>query len=178
MKNRNILPLSISLLVLMNSNTFSQLALNEKVHVHSTPGINDTGFVKPDSKAIPFNVNIRVQRSFILNFGDISENNWCKAADCYLNVFHSNGLRTIALFSKNGKLIYTIRYGSEKDLPADLRRTVKSEYYDYAITKTIELQEDDRDVWFVKLDTPKEQITVSLEDGDMEKVDQFQKTTN
>ena len=175
--------ITISLLALITGNTFSQLAFNKKKidHVYLTQGINDTNFAKPDtnaSKAIPLNVNIRVQRSFILNFGDTSENNWSKAGDCYLNLFHSNGLRTIALFSKNGKLIYTIRYGLEKDLPADLRKTVKSEYYDYTITKTIELKEDDRDIWFVKLDTPKEQITVRLEDGDMEKTDQFQKTSN
>jgi hypothetical protein len=79
------------------------------------------------------------------------------------------------LFSGRGTLIYTITYGSEKDLPADLRRAVKSEYYDYTMTITIELKQDNRDIWYVELDTPKDHITVRLEDGGMEEVNQFQK---
>ena len=183
MKKRNILPLSISLLVLVTSNTFSQIALNEKKidNVYLTPVINNTGFAKPDtktSKVIPFNENVRVQRSFILNFGDTSENNWCKVRDCYLNQFHSNGLRTIALFSKNGKLIYTIRYGSEKNLSPDLRKRVKSQYYDYSITTVTELMEDNRDIWVVNLESPTELIVVRLDGDDMEEVQRLQKTSN
>jgi hypothetical protein len=165
---------------LITSNTLSQTAFNKKKvdHVYLTQGLNDTGFATSDikaSKAIPFNANIRVQRSFILNFGDTLENTWCQVEDCYLSQFRLNGLRTIALFSGRGTLIYTITYGSEKDLPADLRRAVKSEYYDYTMTITIELKQDNRDIWYVELDTPKDHITVRLEDGGMEEVNQFQK---
>ncbi len=160
-----------------------QLALNKKTinHVYLTSGIKSIGLTNLDTsvtKATSFNVSIKVQRSFISYFGEASENNWSMVGNYFLNRFHSNGLLTIALFGKNGHLIYTIRYGSEKDLPADVRKTVKSEFYDYTITLTIEVKENGRDVWFVKLDDPREQITVSLEDGEMEKVQQFQKTSN
>jgi hypothetical protein len=37
-------------------------------------------------------------------------------------------------------------------MPADVRKIVKSEYYDYTITMAIEVKENCRDIWIVKLD--------------------------
>ena len=122
-----------------------------------------------------FASNIKVQRSFISYFEETAENNWSMVGKDFLNRFHFNGVLINALFDKQGRLIYTISYGTEKNLPADVRKTVKSEYYDYAITMAIEVKESNRDIWVVKLDNTNEQITVRVEDNEMERVQQFQK---
>jgi len=72
--------------------------------------------------------------------------------------------------TKNGKLINVTTYGTEKDLPADVRKIVKREYYDYKIAVAIEVKENNRDIWVVQLDNASEQIAVKIEDGEMEEV--------
>jgi len=170
----------ISLDLLGTAQSFAQAALrkNENAKPVSISFITDAS-VTNNAGAL-FNLNaaasrIKVQRSFIAYFGENAENNWSMVGKDFLNRFHSNGLLINALFTKNGRLIYTIRYCTEKNLPADIRKIVKREYYDYTITMAIEVKESDRDIWVIKLDSPSEQITVRVEDGEMEQVQQFEK---
>jgi hypothetical protein len=93
----------------------------------------------------------------------------------FRNRFHVNGLLTYALFAKNGALIYVITYGKEKNLPQTVRKTIKREYYDYSITMAIEVKQDNRDIWVVRLEDTSEIITVRIEDGEMEQVQKIQK---
>ncbi len=165
------------MLLLSIHHSFSQVAFNKPGNDHTH--LNADTFT--DTKAFnlkSFASNIKVERSFILHFGEAAENNWSMVGDDFLNRFHSNGLLTNALFTKTGRLIYVIIYGTEKNLPADIKKIVKSEYYDYAITSAIEVKEYGRDIWVVKLDNPSEQITVRVEDYEMEQVQQFQKSSN
>ncbi len=180
MKTKIIITLLSCGLLLITNTTFSQLALNKKndnfIYAMSLALNTDT-----TTRANVFNLNtvaknIKVQRSFVSYFGENAENNWSMVGNDFLNRFHSNGILTNALFTKNGQLIYTITYGSEKNMPADLRKIVKREYYDYTITMAIEVKENNRDIWVVKLDNASEQITVRIEDGEMEQVQQFQKS--
>ncbi len=177
MKTKIILVIISWMLLLSINHSFSQVAFNKpgKGYTHlNADAVTDTNAFNLKS----FASNIKVQRSFISHFGEAVENNWSMVGNNFFVRFHSNGLPTIALFAKNGYLFYSIMYGSEKDLPADVRKTVKSEFYDYTITLTMEVKENGRDVWIVELDNPREIITVSLEDGDMEKIQQIQKLSN
>ena len=72
--------------------------------------------------------------------------------------------------------LFILTYGTEKNLPADVRKIIKSEYYDYAITMAIEVKENYRDIWVVKLDNSLEQTTIRVEDNEIEQVQQFQNT--
>ena len=128
------------------------------------------------SKNISPYVNLRVMRSFIKLFGEQSEQNWSMVGQNFLNRFHVDGLLTNALFAKNGQLIYTITYGTEKQLPAGTRRMVRSEYFDYSITSATEIMEDKRDIWVVQLQHASEVLSVRIENGEMEQVQQFYKS--
>ena len=129
-----------------------------------------------DSKNVSPYVNMKVQRAFIKLFGEEREQNWSIVGQNFLNRFHVNGVLTNALFSKNGQLIYTITYGTEKNLPAAIRKIVKSEYFDYSITAATEIQEDKRDIWVVQLQNDIEVIAVRIENREMEQVQQFYKS--
>ncbi len=108
-------------------------------------------------------INMKVKRAFIKLFGEESEQNWSITGQNFLNRFHVNGVLTNALFSKNGQLIYTITYGTEKQLPA-------------GITAATEIMEDKRDIWVVQLQNDSEVITVRIENREMEQVQQFYKS--
>jgi hypothetical protein len=129
------------------------------------PGISITG-----EAAATESVNEKVAKSFKKYFGDQAEENWSVVGTNFLNHFHANGILTSSMFDKKGNLIYTITYGGEQNMPADIKRNVKSEYYDYKITMAINVKENKRDIWVVTVEDEKQQITVRLEDGDMEQV--------
>lgn len=61
----------------------------------------------------------------------------------------------------------------EKDMPSDVRKIVKSKYYNYMITLAIEVKQNDRDIWIVNMKDDSTYITVKVEDREMELVQQF-----
>jgi len=169
------------LLVILTGNSFSQAASNQKGFNYNYAGSLIENINSPDldtnaSAEASVTVNTKVQKSFDAYFAEAAEQNWSMVGGNFLNRFHLNGVLTNALFTKKGKLIYTITYGAEKDMPADVRHIVKSEYYDYNITMAIEVKENERDIWVVKLDNATEQINVRVEDGEMERLQQFYKS--
>ena len=169
-KTKIIVALTTCICLLNINESISQFALNENASpalLATTTNFNsDTNVFNLNNVA----KNIKVQRSFISYFGEAAENNWSMAGKYFLNCFNVDGLLTYAWFTKNGKLINVTTYGTEKDLPADVRKIVKREYYDYKIAVAIEVKENNRDIWVVQLDNASEQIAVKIEDGEMEEV--------
>ena len=179
MKTKIITMLMSCYFLLSVNKSFSQIAFN-KINDRLVQPIAASSNTNIHTDTNSFNLNtvasnIKVERSFTSYFGENAENNWSKVGKDFLNHFHVNGLPANALFRKNGELVYLIMYGTEKNLPADIRNIVKREYYDYNITMAIEVKEDNRDIWVIKLDNTSEQITVRVEDNEMEQTQQFKK---
>ena len=77
------------------------------------------------------------------------------------------GLQNQALLNKNGELIYQFSYGTEKDLPADVRKLVKSQYHDQKITLVHKINQDERTIYVITLEDDSEIIKVSVENMEM-----------
>lgn len=182
MKTKIIFQISVCFITLLGTqSTFSQdnSSKNEKYNFYALIEAvknNPDAFAAEPYGTSTATVNDKIAKSFKKYFGSAAEQNWSVVDGNFLNRFHSNGVLTNALFSKNGNLIYTITYGTEKNMPEDIRKIVKSEYYDYSITMAIEVQQDKRDIWVVKVDNADEQITVRVEDGEMEAMQKFDKS--
>jgi hypothetical protein len=169
-KTKIIVAFTACICLLNINESISQFTLNENIYPASLS--TNTG-VYADTNAFNLNnvaKNIKVQRSFISYFGENTENHWSRVGKNFYNRFHINGLHAYVLFAKNGKLIYVITSGAEKILSADVRKIVKSEYYYYSIRVVIEVKQDNRDIWVVKLDNASQLMTVRVEDGEMERV--------
>ncbi len=172
MKARTFFTLSTGfyLSLCIAGNTFAQTSVN-KAALFSTPAKNDE-----TEKAYSSTVNLKVQKAFMRQFAQATLESWSIVGQNFLSHFYFEGLQTNALFSKNGYLIYTISYGTEKQMPSYLRKLVKNEYPDHDITMASEIKQDNRDIWVVQLQDANEVITVRLENGEMEKVQQFNKS--
>jgi hypothetical protein len=96
----------------------------------------------------------------------------------YLVLFVKNENVNKALYDVKGNLIYTIYYGSEKDLPRDVRRLVRREYvgFEYNILQAIEVNEDNRNIWVINLSDDKSLITARVEDGIIEEVKHYRRS--
>ena len=174
MKTKIIHPLVCCLLFVLIANfSFSQATINKEI-LNKTVAIS----VSSDRKILNSSdasvlINKKVEKSFTGYFTGISGQNWSMAGNNFHNSFYTNGNRASALFDKHGHLIYAITYVREKDMPSDVRKIVKSKYYDYMITLAIEVKQNDRDIWIVNMKDDSTYITVREEDGEMELEQQF-----
>ncbi len=122
------------------------------------------------------NVTKAVNRSFNKSFSDAVNTQWYKVNRKYLAEFMMNDQQNRALFQKNGSLIYHITYGFEKDVPADVLQLVKGSYNNYNITRAINVEEDNRNIWVINMETDKKLVLVRVEDGALEEVGNYDKS--
>jgi hypothetical protein len=96
-------------------------------------------------------VNSKVVRRFSNAYTNAQNVKWYNSGKGYLAFFDIAGTKAQAYFGKGGYWYYDARFGTEKDLPADIRRTLKSNYVDYAIGKTTKVNVGPETAWIVNL---------------------------
>jgi hypothetical protein len=109
-------------------------------------------------------------------FKGASDVRWFELDNKFLVKFIKDGRETTALYNRKGMHLYTISYGSEKHLPTDLRRRIKSAYFDYLITLVIEVHSLGKTAWIAKVEDENRMITVKVVDDEMEETENFLKS--
>lgn len=120
-----------------------------------------------------FSTNTKLQQSFHNYFKEATDVNWNMVGNDYLVSFKTAEMKTRALFSKSGVLLYTLHYGSEKNLPASIDEQVRSTYYDYQITSAIQVNIGKHNIWIVNLKDNASYIILRIEDNQMEVMQQY-----
>lgn len=111
--------------------------------------------------------NLKLQKSFNYYFKNAANVNWYNVKKDFLVQFENNGRKTRALFGKNGYIYYAITHGNESSLPKDIRRSVKSMYYDFNILNVWEIKSGavDHITWLVQLKDDKNMVMARVIDG-------------
>jgi hypothetical protein len=122
-------------------------------------------------------VNEKVWKTFQSYFKDAKDLRWFKIDRDYLAKFIMEDQEQSALFSKRGNLVYHITYGTEQNLPQDIRQQVKSVYYDYKISKALSIREADRVIWVLNLEDDKSMLVIRVEEGEMEEAKRYKKSS-
>lgn len=167
-----IISLGCSLFFMLNASvSFSQAPAK-------TNNLNNTvatslGESRIISKSADVTINKKIEKTFMESFAGISDQSWSMAGKNFHCHFYINGIPSDALFTKNGSTVYFVMHGNEKDMPSDIRKIVKSEYFDYTIIKAIEVKQNHEDIWIVKMKENLDHVTVRVEDGEMEVVEKF-----
>jgi hypothetical protein len=125
-------------------------------------------------KIANYYVTSKIIRSFDESFTDATDVIWYNERKSYLASFIKDGKTYRVLFSKNGGIDYKISFGSEKDLPADLRKLIKSEYVDYAIGRVTEVNVYNKKAWFANLEDAHNLIIVRIVDGAIDEFEHYQ----
>jgi hypothetical protein len=121
------------------------------------------------------NVNQAVLKTFQGEFKNAMDPVWYRLDKNYLVKFMTADQKNTALFKDNGRLIYHISYGTEKNLPDEIRDKVVDSYQDYTITAAIHVNEAHRSIWVINLEGLKKLIIVRVEEGELEEVGNYQK---
>jgi hypothetical protein len=96
-------------------------------------------------------INAKVSRSFLENFKTAQSLVWNESAEGYIASFSFEGRQVLAWFNQSGRLDCTIYYGSGNDLPLQERKLVQSNFPDYEITATQEIDYRMTHVWIVTI---------------------------
>ena len=120
-------------------------------------------------------VSTKVNRAFIRMFKDASHARWYQINEKFMVLFIQNEQENRAVFAKNGQLVYHIAYGTEKNLPTEIRHIVKTKYYDQTITLVLKVNQDDRNIWVISLEDSNDLVMVRVEDMELEETLHFQK---
>ncbi len=121
-------------------------------------------------------VSGRALTAFSKSCPDAINAKWERVGNFYAVDFTKSEKKYKSLYNVKGNLIYSLFYGSENDLPRDIRKDVKREYIDYNITQAVNVNEDNRHVWLIKLDDENNLVTVAVEDGYIGELNRFTKS--
>lgn len=121
-------------------------------------------------------VSARVNKAFSHFFQNASNIRWYEIDKKFLVKFIQNDQENRALFTKTGQLVYHISYGTEQHLPFEVRKLVKSNYYDQTITRVLKVNQDKRNIWVISLEDAKDHIMVRVEDMELEETQRMHKT--
>ena len=151
------------------------------IHLASTNSYSDAGDFSPYHfpDVSPATEGLYISPKAQKAFGQLFQNsefvNWSAAGKNYLVTFSLDNKKNRVLLDKNGVIIYSISYGTEKDLPFDIRKMVKSVYYDYSINMITQVKQNKRAIWLILLEDSNKFLTLRIENDEMEEVKQLDK---
>lgn len=153
-----------SLLFVIGANSASaQIQLKEITISSSEP-----------TKAI---VSQKVSESFASLFKGAEAPKWFIADRDYVVDFILNNQVNKAEFTKNGHLVYHMAFGTEKQMPTDIRTIVKSKYFDFAINSTVKITYEEKSAWIVNIEDAENILVVRVVDGVMDVVEKLAKAS-
>lgn len=118
----------------------------------------------------------KVWQSFQKYFTNAENPAWYELNKRFLVKYMTEDKSNQAVFTKRGRLVYNISYGYEGSLPDDIKKLLRSKYYDYNIARAVKVSQDNRTIWMINVEDTRNMILVRLEDDEMEEVDRFIKS--
>ena len=115
-------------------------------------------------------------RTFVTNYWNASNPTWVTYPGGYVVYFSYEGIPHRVYYNKTGFADCIIRNYSEKDMPRDIRRLVKSYYYDYSIILVNEVTTMGKTRYVIKIEDETTFKEIKIEDGDMEVTNEFIKS--
>jgi hypothetical protein len=130
------------------------------------------------SEAVYYNnISTRAIRNFVLNFPEISNENWLSTADLFVAMFTLNDISYRIDYDKKGNWIETFRTYDETNMSSDLRQIIKSSYYDYDIYLVQDIEQPFHPtIYIVHLDGKKQLINLQVCNGVIHEWQKFKKS--
>jgi hypothetical protein len=150
---------------------FINLLLNSEMFF---PGSFINGGEK--NKDVPGTGNERALKDFQRTFGNVNNVTWLETKNGgYIAKFVNADVKTVVAYNPKGSWSYTINYYGEKKLPADIRKMVKSTYYDYSIFGIAEVHFDKETVYMLYIQDESHFKTIRVYNDEMQEVENYPK---
>ncbi|MGC4038317.1 MAG: hypothetical protein QM764_20305 [Chitinophagaceae bacterium] len=168
--------LGIAFAAILTATANAQIATTDAKKSTSLFTIREDGLKKADFATgnSPLSTT-RASRDFSSRFKNAGNAKWYEMKNGLIAKFDENGKAIKAFYDRNGRWFYTIATYGESKLPVDVRKQVKSVYYDYTIDVVIEVNVDDKTAYLVKMEDEKTLKTIRVVDGEMDVYEDYLK---
>lgn len=120
--------------------------------------------------------SVKATRDFWKRAGEGKNEQWYKLSQGgLLAVYTENGIQGRYFYDKSGYWVYSIQQYSEKQLPADIRKLVRSTYFDYSIGWVQEINQRRDLVYVVHIEDEKKWKDLIVADGEITVWKEFDK---
>ena len=106
------------------------------------------GTYVPETKII----NSKAIKDFKERYNNIKNAMWFSDQNGFESYFVQNGFGNRAFYGKKGHWLYSLILYTEHELPSDVRASIKSTYFDFAITLVEEVQTNYGVIYIVNLE--------------------------
>lgn len=120
-------------------------------------------------------VTERVSNSFNELFKEATAPQWLEVNKRFVVNFILNDQKNKAVFTKDGALVYHLSYGTEKDVPDEIRKKIQNQYEDYNITSGIKVRTADVMLWVLNIENSKQILVIRAADDDISVIDRIKK---
>jgi hypothetical protein len=116
--------------------------IDEKTQKSSARSLTAFKNIASPSHFVPetTDINSRALKDFQLRFDKIDNVRWFSDKDGFVSYFIQNGHGNRAYYDKKGRWQFSLLLYGEDKLPRDIRASVKSVYFDLAVTTVEEVQ--------------------------------------
>jgi hypothetical protein len=110
---------------------------------------------------------VRATRDFWQRAGEQKDEQWYKSSQGYVAEYAAGPVQGRFVYNLKGDWAYSILTYGERELPEEVRKEVRSNYYDYSVTWVKEVREADAVAYVVHLEDEASWKEVVVQDGDM-----------
>jgi hypothetical protein len=115
----------------------------------------------------------KATRDLWARVGDKKNEAWYKLPKGYLATYEEEGVESRHVYDQKGNWMYSMMTYKEDHLPEDIRKEVKSNYYDYSIVWVKEVKEGEDNVYVVHVENTKEWKDLSVQNGEIKVLKAF-----
>jgi hypothetical protein len=128
---------------------------------------SDKAYLLNTSAVVADRAAVRATRDFWQRAGEQKDEQWYKSSRGYVAEYEAGPVKGRFVYNLKGDWAYSILTYGEKELPEEVRREVRSNYYDYSITWVKEVHEEDAVAYVVHLEDEASWKEVAVQDGEM-----------
>ena len=159
----------------MKKTTTAILILLTVTTVYGQPALKNAGVPvahdetwQPSAKpGSPYEINIKAVREFYNSYGDNNNESWYTMNYGFRAKFVKDSVAFMADYNKKGAWIHTIKTFHENKLAPDIRRKVRSKYFDYHISLVQEIDSPAKVIYLVTIEDAGSWMVLQLWEDDM-----------
>ena len=118
---------------------------------------------------------VKATRDFWMRAGDQRNTQWYKLSEGYLAEYYDGSKQAHYLYDQKGNFSYSMFTYTEKEMPADVRHLVRSNYYDFTIGWVKEVEEADTRAYVVHIEDSVSWKDVVVQDGNLRVLHSYRK---
>ena len=114
------------------------------------------------------NVKAKAVKDLQKSFKNAASVLWYPNGSGFTARFNENGIRTNVDYDKKGNWKNTVSYYGEDKMSKDLRKLIKSTYYDFKINQVIDIQTPEGNAFIVQIEDEVSFLNIRVIDGAMD----------